>query len=135
MSAGPAGSAAQQRYLATSLKEVRAAFAREVSGVWTEVLPVLVAQEWERAAAGLSAGSLKNCMDSVQAWMQVTPPSPLAPHLLPIMCLCLCIGPKGWKDTGIHACTPSPTFSALIMSPKMMVGKNWEGGGVEGPQN
>lgn len=37
---------------------------------------MLVAQEWERAAAGLGAGSLKNSMDSVQAWMQVRTPPP-----------------------------------------------------------
>ena len=69
----PAGhsSSAQKRYLTVALERVRLAFSQEVEGVWAEILPLLVAFEWERAVAGLSTASLRNTNSSIQAWMQV----------------------------------------------------------------
>ena len=62
------------KYLTNTVQHLRGALAKEVDGIWSEILPLLVALEWDRAAAGLSKISLQSSIASVQAYMQVQHP-------------------------------------------------------------
>lgn len=58
-------------YLTSTVHRLKGALANELNSIWAEILPLLIALEWDRAASGLTSISLQNSMPSVQAWMQV----------------------------------------------------------------
>lgn len=74
--AGTSGLGENQQVLAASIRQCKAALRQEAEGVWSEILPLLVALEWDRTAAGLSSVTLQSSSASVQAWMQVDSAQP-----------------------------------------------------------